>query len=78
MGRIALVTQGVLYVIVGMLAVAVARGDHGAEASQTGALEAIARFALKGTRRAADFHSEAPLPDIPADAAAQTLWLTLK
>jgi len=43
MGRIALVTQGVLYVIVGMLAVAVARGDHGAEASQTGALEAIAR-----------------------------------
>ncbi len=42
-GRIALVTQGVLYMIVGLLAVAVARGDHGAEASQTGALEAIAR-----------------------------------
>lgn len=41
-------------------------------------LETIARYALKGTRRAADFHSEAPLPDIPADTAAQTLWLTLK
>jgi len=43
LGRLALVTQGVLYLIVGLLAVAVARGDDGAEASQTGALEAIAR-----------------------------------
>lgn len=42
------------------------------------ALEAIARFAFKTTRRAADFHAEPPLPDIPADAAAQTLWLYLK
>ncbi|WP_421118028.1 DUF1206 domain-containing protein [Aquihabitans daechungensis] len=42
-GRIALVTQGVLYLIIGLLALAVARGDRGAEASQTGALEAIAR-----------------------------------
>ena len=42
------------------------------------ALENIARFALKATRRAADFHAEPPLPDIPADAAAQTLWLSLK
>lgn len=42
------------------------------------ALENIGRFALKATRRAADFHAEAPLPDVPPDAAAQTLWLLLK
>ena len=42
------------------------------------ALEAIARFACKTTRRAADFHAEPPLPDIPAEAAAQTLWLLLR
>ena len=42
------------------------------------ALETIARFALKGVRRTADFHAAAPLPDIPADSAAQTLWLLLK
>ena len=42
------------------------------------ALEAIARFALKATRRAADFQREPALPDIPAEAAAQTLWLLLK
>ena len=42
------------------------------------ALESIARFGLKATRRAADFHAEPPLPDIPAEAAAQTLWLLLK
>jgi 23S rRNA (cytosine1962-C5)-methyltransferase len=42
------------------------------------ALESIARFGLKATRRAADFHAESPLPDIPADAAAQTLWLVMK
>ena len=42
------------------------------------ALESIARFAFKTTRRAADFHAEPPLPDIPAEAAAQTLWLLLK
>ena len=42
------------------------------------ALETIARYALKGVRRTADFHTEAPLPDIPADAGAQTLWLLLK
>jgi 23S rRNA (cytosine1962-C5)-methyltransferase len=35
------------------------------------ALESIARFALKATRRAADFHAEPPLPDIPAEAAAR-------
>jgi 23S rRNA (cytosine1962-C5)-methyltransferase len=42
------------------------------------ALETIARFAFKTTRRAADFHVEPPLPDITADAGAQTLWLLLK
>jgi len=42
------------------------------------ALESIARFGLKATRRAADFHAEAPLPDVPAEAAAQSLWLLLK
>lgn len=42
------------------------------------ALEAIARFTLKTTRRAADFHTEPPLPDVPPEAAAQTLWLWLK
>jgi 23S rRNA (cytosine1962-C5)-methyltransferase len=42
------------------------------------ALETLARFALKAARRAADFHAEPPLPDIPANAAAQTLWLLVK
>jgi hypothetical protein len=42
-GRVALVTQGVLYVVVGLLAVEVARGDRSAEPSQQGALESIAR-----------------------------------
>jgi 23S rRNA (cytosine1962-C5)-methyltransferase len=42
------------------------------------ALESIARFAFKATRRTADFHAEPALPDIPAEAAAQTLWLLLK
>lgn len=42
------------------------------------AFERLARFALKTTRRAATFHTEPPLPDIPADAGAQTLWLLLK
>ncbi len=42
------------------------------------ALESIARFACKAMRQAADFHAEPALPDIPAGAAAQTLWLLLK
>jgi 23S rRNA (cytosine1962-C5)-methyltransferase len=42
------------------------------------ALESIARFALKTARRAAEFHAAPPLPDIPATAAAQTLWLLMK
>ena len=41
------------------------------------ALENIARFALKITRRAASFHQEPALPDIPAPFAAHTLWLFL-
>lgn len=42
------------------------------------ALESIARFAFKATRRAAEFHAEPALPDIPPASAAQTLWLLLK
>jgi 23S rRNA (cytosine1962-C5)-methyltransferase len=42
------------------------------------ALEAIARFALKTARRSAEFHVEPELPDIPAEFAAQTLWLLLR
>lgn len=43
LGRVALVTHGALYLVVAALALAVARGDSGAEASQQGALEAVAR-----------------------------------
>lgn len=42
------------------------------------ALESIARYALKATRRAADFHTEPPLPDIQVEVAATTLWLMMK
>jgi 23S rRNA (cytosine1962-C5)-methyltransferase len=42
------------------------------------ALEQIARSALKITRRAADFHREPELPDIPKEFAARALWLRLK
>ena len=42
------------------------------------ALETLARHALKGVRRTADFHVEAALPDIPAEFGAQTLWLLLR
>jgi 23S rRNA (cytosine1962-C5)-methyltransferase len=42
------------------------------------ALEAVARYCLKATRRAADYHCEPALPDLPAAFAAQTLWLVLK
>lgn len=45
-GRVALATQGLLYVIMGMLAVQVATGDGDAEASQRGALEAVVRQPL--------------------------------
>jgi hypothetical protein len=42
-GRVALATQGVLYLIIGALVLDLARGDRGEEASQRGALEAAAR-----------------------------------
>lgn len=41
-------------------------------------LELIAHRALKLTRRAADFHREPELPDLPRELAARTLWLRLK
>lgn len=43
-----------------------------------GALEAVARFCLKASRRSATFHREPALPDVPTEFAAQTLWLLLK
>lgn len=42
MGRVAIATQGVLYVVVGLLAAKVAGGDRNADASQRGALRAVA------------------------------------
>lgn len=42
------------------------------------ALEAIVRFGLKATRRAGDLHTEPALLDVPAEQAAQTLWVTLR
>jgi 23S rRNA (cytosine1962-C5)-methyltransferase len=42
------------------------------------ALEVMARFCLKASRRAGNFHRE-PLPvEIPAGSAASTLWLTAR
>jgi 23S rRNA (cytosine1962-C5)-methyltransferase len=41
-------------------------------------LEQIARHCLKTTRRTGSFHAEPELPDIPPDAAAQTVWLLVK
>jgi len=42
------------------------------------ALEVMARYCLKATRRAGTFHREPPLPDLPPQAGAATLWLTLR
>ena len=42
------------------------------------ALEAIARWCLKTHRLAATFHQEPALPDLPAQFAAQTLWLGIR
>lgn len=42
------------------------------------ALEVMARFCLKTTRRAGNLHSEPPLPDFPRGAGARTVWLTLR
>jgi 23S rRNA (cytosine1962-C5)-methyltransferase len=42
------------------------------------ALEVMARFCLKTSRRAGRFHREPPLPDFPPRTGATTLWLTLR
>lgn len=42
------------------------------------ALEGIGRHCLKLIRRSGDFHTEPPLPDIPAELGAQALWLVLR
>lgn len=42
------------------------------------ALERMARLALKTVRRVGDFQQQAPLPDVPAEAGATTLWLKLR
>ena len=44
----------------------------------THGLELMARFCLKTARRAGAFHQEPALPDIPVNAGARTLWLTLR
>ena len=38
-------------------------------------LETIARHCLKLVRRPARFHTEQPLPDVPSEFSAQTLWV---
>jgi 23S rRNA (cytosine1962-C5)-methyltransferase len=45
---------------------------------QERALEVMARYCLKATRRAGTFHQEPPLADFPPRAGAATLWLTLR
>jgi 23S rRNA (cytosine1962-C5)-methyltransferase len=42
------------------------------------ALEVMALYCLKATRRAGTFHRAAALPDFPAGVAASTVWLTLR
>ena len=42
------------------------------------ALEVMARYCLKATRRAGAFHREPPLPDFPPQIGAATVWLTLR
>jgi 23S rRNA (cytosine1962-C5)-methyltransferase len=42
------------------------------------ALEVMARYALKITRRAGTFHRQPPLPDFPPGAGASSIWLTLR
>lgn len=48
-GRIAIGTQGALYIVVGVLATRIAQGDRETEASQRGAIEAVARQPLGTT-----------------------------
>lgn len=42
------------------------------------ALEVMARYCLKTTRRAATFHRSSGLPDFPPDAGASSIWLALR
>jgi 23S rRNA (cytosine1962-C5)-methyltransferase len=42
------------------------------------ALEVMAKFCLKATRRAGTLHSAAPLPDFPGETGARTVWLRLR
>jgi 23S rRNA (cytosine1962-C5)-methyltransferase len=42
------------------------------------ALEVMARYCLKATRRAATFHRSSRLPDFPPDAGASSIWLALR
>jgi 23S rRNA (cytosine1962-C5)-methyltransferase len=45
---------------------------------QERALEVMARYCLKVSRRAGSFHREPPPPDFPPGAGASTVWLTLR
>lgn len=42
------------------------------------ALEVMARYCLKTTRRAGTFHRERPLPDFPPRTGAASVWVTLR
>jgi 23S rRNA (cytosine1962-C5)-methyltransferase len=42
------------------------------------ALEVMARYGLKTTRRAGTFHRQPALPDFPPGAGASSIWLTLR
>jgi 23S rRNA (cytosine1962-C5)-methyltransferase len=42
------------------------------------ALEVMARYCLKETRRAATFHRPLPLPDFPPRTGASSVWLVLR
>jgi len=42
------------------------------------ALEVMARYCLKATRRAATFHRPSQLPDFPPGTAASSIWLSLR
>ena len=42
------------------------------------ALEVMARYCLKATRRAGKFHRPPPLPDFPPNMRASSIWLSLR
>lgn len=42
------------------------------------ALEVLARYALKASRRPATFHRQPALPDFPSGAGASSIWLVLR